>query len=137
MTPVFVDTGAFYALVDRSDANHRASTTALKALAAQERPLVTTTYVVDETLTLVRFRVGHAAAVTLGRRLLATHWCRVADVSDEIRNAAWYMFCRFADQSFSFTDCTSFAFMQTSGISDAFTFDRRDFAAAGLVALPA
>lgn len=34
------------------------------------------------------------------------------------------------------TDCTSFALMRSMGIDEAFTFDRRDFQAAGFTVVP-
>lgn len=43
---------------------------------------------------------------------------------------------RHGDQTFSFTDCASFALMRSMGIDEAFTFDRTDFLAAGFIPLP-
>lgn len=37
--------------------------------------------------------------------------------------AAWRILQGFADQDFSFVDCTSFALMERLGIVDAFAFD--------------
>jgi len=68
--------------------------------------------------------------------VLRRQWCRVVDVSEDTRTAAWQLFVRYADQLFSFTDCTSFALMRAMKIDEAFTFDRRDFGAAGFVVLP-
>ena len=131
-----MDTSALFALADRRDRNHGAAKQRLRRLARARRDLVTSTYVVDEVLTLVRYRLGHPPAVTIGERLLQTRWLRVVEVSDEVRLAAWQLFVRHADQLFSFTDCTSFALMHAMGLREAFTFDRRDFAAAGFVAIP-
>ena len=137
MTPLLVDTSAFYALADRGDGNHAAARRALGRFATSERELVTTTYVFDETVTLVRGRLGHKAAVSMGERLLASGWCRLLEVSSELRRSAWDIFVRHSDQVFSFTDCTSFAVMRAMGLSEAFTFDRQDFGAAGFVTVPA
>ena len=120
MSPVFVDSGAFAALADRNDRHHREAKRLLRRLGRERRPLVTSTYVVDELLTLVRMRVGHANAVRIGERLMQTRWCRVVDVGDDTREA---------------TDCTSFALMHAMSLQQAFTFDRDDFAAAGFTAL--
>ncbi len=134
MTPIFVDTSGFVALVDR--ATVATAPPRDGSLARGRRPLLTSTYVVDELLTLVRMRLGHALTVEVGEKLLQTHWCRVVDVSEDTQLAAWHLFVRYDDQPFSFTDCTSFALMRAMGIGEAFTFDRRDYSAAGFLPLP-
>lgn len=137
MTAVLVDTSAFYALADRSDEHHARARKALSRFAREGRELLTTSFVIDETLTLVRMRLGHAQAVSLGERLMSSGWCRLIEISTELRQNAWEIFVRHADQTFSFTDCTSFAVMRAMRIAEAFTFDRADFAAAGFIPLPA
>jgi predicted nucleic acid-binding protein len=134
---LFVDTSAFFALADGQDGNHARARRALSRLSRDGRELVTTTYVFDEIVTLVRYRLGHKSAKALGERILASTWCRLIDVTEELRDEAWRIFLRHADQSFSFTDCTSFATMRSMRLSEAFTFDRRDFAAAGFTPVPA
>ena len=96
---------------------------------------MTSTYVVAELFTLVRMRVGHAAAVRIGERLMQTRWCRIVEIGDDTREAAWQLFVRYHDHVFSFTDCTSFALMRTMSLQEAFTFDRDDFATAGFTGL--
>jgi hypothetical protein len=136
MTALFVDTSAFVALADRQDAHHAGARRLLRRLTAQRRPLVTSTGVFDELVTFVRMRLGHAVAVKVGEHLLQTRWCRLVDVDDATRLAAWQIFARYQDQLFSLTDCTSFALMRAMHLGEAFTFDRRDFAAAGFTPLP-
>jgi uncharacterized protein len=136
MLAVFVDTSAFVALVDRHDRNHAAARRCLRTLARQRRELVTSTYVVDETLTLTRMHLGHTVAVEIGQRLLETKWCRVVDVSEGVRDQAWHIFVQYDDQLFSFTDCTSFALMRAMRLDTTFTFDRSDFRTAGFSPVP-
>jgi predicted nucleic acid-binding protein len=128
---LFVDTSAFVALANEADRNHTAAKKLLRSAGKKRRALVTSTYVVDETLTVVRMHLGHPAAVKVGEALMLSAWCRVVDVGGETREAAWQIFVRYADQTFSFTDCTSFALMRAMGLGEAFTFDLRDFRAAG------
>jgi uncharacterized protein len=135
MTPVFVDTSAFVALVDKRDRNHVAAKRLLKRIARQKRQLVTSTYVLDETLTLIRLKIGHHVAVEFGENVAKTAWCRTIEVLEDTRAAAWQIFVRYTDQRFSFTGCTSFALMQAMGLSEAFTFDRSDYRAAGFIPL--
>jgi predicted nucleic acid-binding protein len=136
VTAVLLDTSAFFALADRGDRNHSRARKALSRLAREGRELVTTSYVFDEVLTLVNVRLGHRQAVALGEKLMTSTWCRTIEISADLRQSAWEIFVRYADQTFSFTDCTSFAVMRAMRISEAFTFDRADFGAAGFVALP-
>jgi uncharacterized protein len=133
----FVDTSAFYALADKRDTNHRRARATLKTLARRGGSLLTTTDVFDEAVTLVRYRLGHQAAVKVGQGLLGSSWCRLVEVSRETRQAAWEIFTRYSDQSFSFTDCTSFATMRAMNLTEAFTFDRADFGTAGFLVRPA
>ena len=136
MTPVFLDTSALVALADARDRNHATAEKFLKTLGRSRRGLATSTYVVDELITLIRMKLGHAAAVKTGEALLGSKWSQLIDVDEDLRRLAWNLFIRYSDQKFSFTDCTSFAIMQTMGMTEAFTYDRRDFLAAGFIASP-
>ena len=62
MKAVFVDTDGWMACADRSDPAHLACTAARDTMLGAGRLLITTDFVVDETLTLIRFRLGLAAA---------------------------------------------------------------------------
>lgn len=136
MKYTFVDTSAFVALVDRKDRNHSAAKRTLKALAKARTPLITSTYVADEVITLLRMRLSRSTAVQAGEALLASRWCRLLEVDVATRDSAWHLFVRYDDQMFSFTDCTSFALMRAFDADEAFTFDRSDFSAAGFTVLP-
>ena len=137
MKSAFVDTSAFIALVDPKDCNHTAAKGALRAFATAKTPLVTSTDVADEVITLVRRRMGHRTAVRAGEALLRSRWCRLLDVDSATREAAWGIFVRYKDHLFSFTDCTSFALLRALNTTEAFTFDKTDFSAAGFVVVPA
>src|ERR1019366_757172 len=67
---IFVDTGAWFASVVPADRHH------LKVVAFLQQnplPLITTDYVIDETLTLLRARWEMSKAIGLGRHGRATH----------------------------------------------------------------
>jgi len=126
---VFVDTGGWYALLDADDRHHRA----VKAwFESGPPPLLTSTDVFDETVTLARRRLGHEAAVGIGERIRASRLVQQVAVSGDDRKAAWALFKRHADQRFSFTDCTSFALMRRLGLTSVLTTDRH-FRAMGFV----
>ena len=50
-------------------------------------------------------------------------------------DAAWSIFMRYQDKSFSFTDCTSFALVRRLGIETCLAIDS-DFRAFGLHCIP-
>jgi predicted nucleic acid-binding protein len=118
---IFVDTSAWYASVVPTDPNYAAATAWLKG---NQLPLLTTNYVVDEILTLLKVRGHDQRALALGeeffetRRFFVYHLCE-ADVE-----AAWQVFRRFQDKDWSFTDCTSKVVMEKLGVGAAFAFDQ-------------
>ncbi|HQY93738.1 hypothetical protein [Caldilinea sp.] len=59
---IFVDTPAFYSLLDRADANHVAASERWRRLVADDVELVTSNYILVETTALVQGRLGMAAA---------------------------------------------------------------------------
>ena len=121
MRRIFVDTGAWYALVDRNDPDHPA---ARKYFETNRLPLVTTNFVFDETVTLLRRRLGWSVACGFGLGLRGSGLAAVAYVTAEDEDAAWTIFRKFRDKEFSYTDCTSFAVMDRLGLRTAFAFDR-------------
>ena len=62
MTPLFVDTAGWMACADASDPAHARCCAARDEALEAGQTLVTTDFVIDETLTLLRFRLGVDAA---------------------------------------------------------------------------
>lgn len=124
---IFVDSGAWFASVIATDPDHAAATT---WLAGNREKLLTTDYVLDETLTLLRARGQSHITVALGKALFAEslavlHFC----TKDEI-HLAWEAFQQYSDKAWSFTDCCSKVVMEKLAIQKAFAFDQhfRQFA---------
>ena len=117
---IFVDTGVWFAVAVRQDPNH---VVASRLIGEATEELVTTAYVVDEALTLLRSRGYPAAAISVGRQLFENGVARIHHAERQDVSAAWEAFRRFADKDWSFTDCLSFVVMQRLGITTAFSFD--------------
>ena len=132
MKRVFVDTGAWYALIDAKDPDHCA---VAACLAQHGGRLATSNFVFDETVTLLRYRLGHRTARTFGDALLAGGIAPVLRLTPADEARAWEIFARYRDKGFSFTDCTSFALMKSLGIASAVALDE-DFRAFGILCLP-
>ena len=91
----------------------------------------------SETVTLIRYHLHHQAAVRFWKTLHAlvdaelVQFVRVTELHEI---AAWEIFEHYADQKFSYTDCTSFAVMRDLGLQQVFTADRH-FATLGFTLL--
>jgi predicted nucleic acid-binding protein len=93
-------------------------------MTANTGPLLTTDYVIDETLTLLRARGERTRAIAFGLdvfsgKLATIHYLSPADIA-----VAWDVFRRFADKDWSFTDCTSKVVLESLGSVTAFSFDQ-------------
>lgn len=132
MERLFVDTSAWYAFFNAKDRDHEAVAALLEAW---EGRLVTSEYVFDEVVTLVRYRVGHAPAADLGRVLREGEACLLVTVEPEDIQGAWEHFLSNSREKLSFTDCTSFAVMRRLKIAAAAALDE-DFRAEGFTVLP-
>ncbi len=122
-----MDTSALTAIGDLDDENHKAAVEFREKIRRGDtlfRKLYTSNYVVDETLTLLRSHSGHKAAVAFRHALESSTALEVLWVDQDVEHTAWNIFEKHPDKDFSFTDCTSFALMQTEAIRNAFTFDR-------------
>ena len=60
---IFVDTGAWIAIYKRNDLHHREAITIYNSLRDAETQLLTTDYVIDETVTRLRYDTNHSVAV--------------------------------------------------------------------------
>lgn len=136
---IFVDTSAWIALVDESDQHHqRAKEYYERQIKRAGAELITSDYVIDETLTVIRYRMGlpHARRFwesieqAEGQNILKMIW-----VGQTIWQEALALLFRYDDQRFSFTDCTSFAFLSQEPVDAVFWFDR-DFVVAGFLTEP-
>lgn len=118
---IFVDTGAWFASFVPNDPDHAA---AARWLAANDQPLVTTDYVLDELLTLLKIRDETQRALRIGEHFLDESIARVEWVLPEDVAAAWQIFRRYRDKQWSFTDCVSRVVMERLRIGQAFAFDQ-------------
>ncbi|MGA2229366.1 MAG: PIN domain-containing protein [Tepidisphaeraceae bacterium] len=131
---VFVDTGAWYASVVPGDPQHAE----VMAWHRQNHlPLITTDYVIDETLTLLRSRGESSRAVALGRRLLDLSGVAIHFLGEAEIRRAWELFRDNPARNWSFTDCTSKVVIDTLHIKQALTFDRHFAEFGALQLLPA
>ena len=112
---LFVDTSAFLALVNEKDNNHLAAASFLEEIKngkVRIKKIITSDYIIDETLTRIRYAMGHKEAVYWGQDILSSKVIEKVDVGRELFEPAWELFKTYEDKKLSFTDCTSFAIMK-------------------------
>ena len=119
MRRVFVDTSCWFAAAFADDPDHeRVRTT----LTGGDR-LITSNFVLDETITICAGKLGHRVAASVGGLLLDTDEVDLVRLTAADELAAWKLFIERPDKSYSFTDCTSFVLMRRLGIDVAFALD--------------
>jgi hypothetical protein len=119
----FADTQGWTALSNKKDQFHKRALAIKNKLISQHTKFITSNFILDETYTLLLTRIGHIAAVKFGELIRHTPSVEVVHVTGNIEEKAWQIFKRYADKTFSFTDCTSFVIMQQLSIIDVFTND--------------
>jgi hypothetical protein len=133
---IFFDTSAWYAIEVEDDVNHETARKFLSIVASGKHGIsITTDYILDETLTLLRSRRDLASASSFIDKIRKSKSLRVFWINEDLFEKALIIFRKSGRQSWSFTDCTSFALMRELSISEAFSFDDH-FRQAGFQALP-
>ena len=129
---VFVDTSAWIALMVSADDHHAEATRVFERLLAENALVITSNYVLAETLTWLRYEVGFQVAVDFHlviERARADKRLRLEWVDEAVSSQAWLLFTGFADQELSVADCTS-AVIARQLESDVFAYDQ-DFVTLG------
>ena len=135
MKGLFVDTAGWIACADAADPAHNEAAAARDSWLQAGGVLLTTDYVADETLTLLRVRLGLQRAEAWWQQVDGSPRLRWEYVSLARMDKARGLFFRYRDKEFSFTDCTSFVVMRELRLREALTTDH-DFAQAGFITLP-
>jgi len=130
----FVDTSAFFALLDDDDAHRERARAHLQEVVETDVDLLTHEYVVVETTALVQRRLGLEALRRFVDDLLPL--AAVAWVDESLHAEARAALLAAGRGNVSLVDWTSFLVMRRLGVRKAFTFDP-DFAAEGFEVLPA
>ena len=135
MNGLFVDTAGWMACADEADPAHRRALEARDSALKSGKVLVTTDYVIDETLTLIRLRLTLAAAEEWWTQLEGSSRLRWEWIGVARAEKARDVFFRYRDKRYSFTDCTSFVVMKELKLKEALTTDRH-FRQMGFEVLP-
>jgi uncharacterized protein len=121
MMEIFVDTSALLPILNQDDQDYEASLRIWSRLAQERALLVTSNYVLVETLALIQNRLGMTAVqdfMARFRPLLQVVW-----VDESLHEAAMLLFLQANRRRLSLVDCVSFAVCRQRQIEQVFAFD--------------
>ncbi len=119
---VFIDTSAFYALMDRSDAYHQKAKNLWIFLLNEDSHLHTTNYIIIESMALLQSRLGFEAAHLFSKdilRLVEFLW-----IDEPQHSLAFELWLSLGRRKVSLVDCVSFITMRHFKIEQTFGFDK-------------
>lgn len=127
---IFVDTSWFKAFIDEKDEFYPAAFIQMEKFIQDNYLLVTTNFIIDESLTLIRIRCGLKTALKFNDLLYEmAGMLKIVRITPKDEEDSWKWFPEDWSK-LSFTDCTSFAVMKRLDLKDVATFDQH-FARAG------
>lgn len=118
---VFADTSALFALLVRDDRMHVRAKENFAYFAGNGAQLLTSSFVLVETVALLQRRVGLAPVHDFNAKILPL--MEVVWIDAEWHGRAMQRLLAQARRSLSLVDCVSFEIMEAREIRDAFTFD--------------
>lgn len=130
---VFVDTSAFFAVLDADDENHDTAKQMWEDLLNQKAVLVCSNYVLVETLALVQRRLGIPAVRVFQEDIVPV--LNVEWVDEPLHQVGISSALTAARGGLSLVDCVSFEIMRRLGIKTAFVFNHH-FDEQGFECLP-
>ena len=132
---VFVDTGAWVALADKDDANHKKAVAIYPSLLRNQKGFITSNLVIAETYIVLLNELGHRAAIHFLEKIKASPRILRIYSNDDIERGAEEILRKYGDQDFSYADAVSFVIMSRHKIRKAFCFDKH-FTTAGFERVP-
>lgn len=132
---IFVDTGAWVAVVDKSDSHHKKAITVYPSLLKTYKSLITSNLVISESYILILNELGQKTAIEFLDKVRSSPRILKIYSDEEIEENAQDILIKYEDQNFSYTDAVSFAVMKKHGIKKTFCFDKH-FLTAGFINIP-
>jgi predicted nucleic acid-binding protein len=118
----FIDTSAFFAVLDETDNNHKMAALIWGDLLERDALLITTNYVILECFALMQNRLGRDAVRIFQEDVLPL--VTIQWVGEDEHRAGVVSFLTAGGRRLSLVDCVSFVVMRALGLKEAFCFDR-------------
>ncbi|MBI4690471.1 MAG: PIN domain-containing protein [Nitrospirae bacterium] len=118
---IFVDTSAFYALLDRDDSFHKNAKRVWLDILTPENTLITSNYILVESYSLIQHRLGMDAVRIFQEDILPL--INIEWINSEIHKSGVSALLTSSKRKLSLVDCVSFEIMRNLGIKTVFAFD--------------
>lgn len=129
---VFIDTSAFFSVLDADDGNHLTAARVWTHLLDEREDLVTSNYVLLECFALLQRRLGLEAARVFQADVVGV--LQVRWVDEQLHAAGIAALLTAGRRQLSLVDCVSFELMRRLRLLTAFAFDQ-DFVEQGFKCL--
>lgn len=137
-TPVFIDTGAFYARADEDDKHHEEAIRLFDGIRSGEtayRPIYTSQVVLSEFATLALYKLGQSDSIRAFSAIRVADSINIIPVGKPAFETAAEQFENYDDQQISFVDHTTSVLADERGVEHIFAFDS-DFRTLGFSLVP-
>ena len=121
---IFIDSSAFYLIINKSERLHKIAKKTFNKIILDNDILVTSDYIIDETLTLVSRKWGKYYAIEFWDSIKNSDILKVMKLSESQFYKTIDLFRKYKDHNFSFTDYSCFIIMNDLKINKVFTFDK-------------
>ncbi len=123
-TSIFVDTGAFFALEYKQDQFHSEATAVFAKIKSKRLELITTTLIINETVTMLQRKCGYEFALRFLSTLLESRNVEIITMNGQFMSKVWSEFKQKAAEGLTLTDCLSRVIIKTRKIRHVFAFDQ-------------
>jgi uncharacterized protein len=117
---VFIDTSAFFALLDRDDENHQRAAAAWRKIIENGSRLITSNYILVETVALLQSRLGMEAVRVFQSEMIPT--IHIEYVDADLHRLGIASLLSAGKRKLSLVDCVSFEIMRRLGLHQVLVF---------------
>ena len=118
---IFIDSSVFCAYANVRDVHHKNAKKIIEdIISGKHENGITTDYIFDETVTVIRRKSNSRTAIEIGKFLLDSE-IFIAKIDSLVFQKSWEL---FQTNELSFTDCSNIVFMDLFDISKIATFDK-------------
>ena len=136
MNEVFVDTSGWASFFLEDDRHHAKAFSLIAQWKQQNRPVITTNYVLSELIVLLSGSRGQQRLAVLNyiETIRSADWIEIVHIDESLDEKAWQLLANRLDKEWSLVDSVSFVVMQERSLMEALTADHH-FEQAGFVCL--